>query len=193
MKGLDVLVEARLPTKFGNFRLIAFPGENKDKENLALIMGEIGGEILVRIHSECFTGDVLHSMRCDCGEQLDLAMEKIADEGKGIIVYLRQEGRGIGLVNKLKAYNLQDDGMDTVEANIALGFGAELRDYSEATDILRNLGVTQIKLMTNNPSKTEELEKDGFEVCQINHATLANNENKDYLRTKAEKMNHKFD
>ena len=156
-------------------------------------MGKIEGDVLVRIHSECFTGDVLHSMRCDCGEQLDLAMAKIADEGKGIVVYLRQEGRGIGLVNKLKAYNLQDDGMDTVEANIALGFGAELRDYSGAVNILRNLGVTKIKLMTNNPSKVTELEKEGFKVQRINHVTIVNNENKDYLRTKAEKMNHKFD
>ena len=191
-KNSEPLVEARLPTKFGDFRLLAFPGDNKDKENLALIMGEIEDEALVRIHSECFTGDVLHSMRCDCGEQLDLAMMKIAEEGKGIIVYLRQEGRGIGLVNKLKAYNLQDDGMDTVEANIALGFGAELRDYSGATTILRNLGVTKIKLMTNNPSKSEELKKDGFEVQQVNHVTMANNENKDYLKTKSEKMNHTF-
>ena len=192
-KKSEPLVEARLPTKFGNFRLLAFPGDNMDKENLALVMGRIGEEVLVRIHSECFTGDVLHSMRCDCGEQLDLAMEKIAEEGRGVIVYLRQEGRGIGLVNKLKAYNLQDDGMDTVEANIALGFGAELRDYSGATAILRHLKITKIKLMTNNPSKAEELEKDGFEVHQIKHVTIANKENKDYLRTKAEKMNHKLD
>ena len=191
-KNSEPLVEARLPTKYGDFRLLAFPGDNKDKENLALIMGEIEDEVLLRIHSECFTGDVLHSMRCDCGEQLDLAMMKIAEEGKGIIIYLRQEGRGIGLVNKLKAYNLQDDGMYTVEANIALGFGAELRDYSGATTILRNLGVTKIKLQTNNPSKSEELKKDGFEVQQVNHVTIANNENKDYLKTKSEKMNHTF-
>jgi 3,4-dihydroxy 2-butanone 4-phosphate synthase/GTP cyclohydrolase II len=191
-KNNDLLVEARLPTKFGNFRLIAFSGDNKDKENLALIMGKTEGNVLVRIHSECFTGDVLHSMRCDCGEQLDLAMKKIAEEGSGIIIYLRQEGRGIGLVNKLKAYNLQDDGMDTVEANIALGFGAELRDYGGATTILRNLGIKTIKLMTNNPAKVEELRKDGFTVEQITHRTEANNENRDYLRTKASKMNHKL-
>jgi 3,4-dihydroxy 2-butanone 4-phosphate synthase/GTP cyclohydrolase II len=191
-KNNDSLVEARLPTKFGDFRLIAFPGDSEDKENLALIMGNLDGNILVRIHSECFTGDVLHSMRCDCGEQLDLAMERIAKEGSGIIVYLRQEGRGIGLVNKLKAYNLQDEGMDTVEANIALGFGAELRDYRGATAILKSLGIKTIKLMTNNPAKVEELRKDGFDVEQITHRTEANDENREYLRTKASKMNHKL-
>ena len=191
-KNNDSLVEARLPTKFGDFRLIAFPGDSEDKENLALIMGNLDDNILVRIHSECFTGDVLHSMRCDCGEQLDLAMERIAKEGSGIIVYLRQEGRGIGLVNKLKAYNLQDEGMDTVEANIALGFGAELRDYRGATAILKSLGIKTIKLMTNNPAKVEELRKDGFDVEQITHRTEANDENREYLRTKASKMNHKL-
>ena len=191
-KNNDSLVEARLPTKFGDFRLIAFPGDSEDKENLALIMGNLDDNILVRIHSECFTGDVLHSMRCDCGEQLDLAMEKIAKEGSGIIVYLRQEGRGIGLVNKLKAYNLQDEGMDTIEANIALGFGAELRDYRGATAILKSLGIKTIKLMTNNPAKVEELRKDGFDVEQITHRTEANDENREYLRTKASKMNHKL-
>ena len=189
----EPLVEARLPTKYGTFRIIAFPGDNSDKENLALVMGKVEGEILIRIHSECFTGDVLHSMRCDCGEQLDLAMKKISKEGKGIIIYLRQEGRGIGLVNKLKAYNLQDDGMDTVEANIALGFNAEMRRYGEAVEILENLGVKKIKLMTNNPAKVEDLEKAGFEVKQIGHSAEPNEENKNYLRTKASKMNHKLE
>ena len=189
----EPLVEARLPTKYGTFRIIAFPGDNSDKENLALVMGKVEGEILIRIHSECFTGDVLHSMRCDCGEQLDLAMKKIAEEDKGIIIYLRQEGRGIGLVNKLKAYNLQDDGMDTVEANIALGFNAEMRRYEGAVEILENLGVKKIKLMTNNPAKVEDLEKADFEVRQINHSAEPNEENKDYLRTKASKMNHKLE
>ena len=189
----EPLVEARLPTKYGTFRIIAFPGDSLDKENLALVMGKVEGEILIRIHSECFTGDVLHSMRCDCGEQLDLAMKKISKEGKGIIIYLRQEGRGIGLVNKLKAYNLQDDGMDTVEANIALGFNAEMRRYGGAVEILENLGVKEIKLMTNNPAKVEDLEKAGFEVEQIGHSAEPNEENKDYLRTKASKMNHKLE
>ena len=189
----EPLVEARLPTKYGTYRIIAFSGDNSDKENLALVMGKVEGEILIRIHSECFTGDVLHSMRCDCGEQLDLAMKKISKEGKGIIIYLRQEGRGIGLVNKLKAYNLQDDGMDTVEANIALGFNAEMRRYGGAVEILENLGVKEIKLMTNNPAKVEDLEKAGFEVKQIGHSTEPNEENKDYLRTKASKMNHKLE
>ena len=187
------LVEARMPTKFGTFRLMAFSGESREKENLALVMGNIeDGEILLRVHSECFTGDVLHSMRCDCGEQLDLAMERIANEGKGMIIYLRQEGRGIGLVNKLKAYNLQDDGLDTVEANVALGFDAELRDYSGATSILKNLGAKKIKLMTNNPAKVEELAKDGFDVRMVEHKTAPNEENKDYLDTKAKKMNHEL-
>ena len=187
------LVEARLPTKYGTFKIIAFPGDSKEKENLALVMGEVEGRMLVRVHSECFTGDVLHSMRCDCGEQLDLAMKRIAEEGKGIIVYLRQEGRGIGLVNKLKAYNLQDDGMDTVEANIALGFNAELRGYQGAVDILKNLGVEKVKLMTNNPSKVEDLENAGFDVEDLRHSSEPNEENKDYLKTKASKMNHTLD
>ena len=187
------LVEARMPTKFGTFKLIAFDGESKEKENLALVMGDIDeGEVLVRLHSECFTGDVLHSMRCDCGEQLNLAMERIATERKGMIIYLRQEGRGIGLVNKLKAYNLQDDGLDTVEANIALGFDAELRDYSKTTSILKALGVEKIKLMTNNPAKVEELAKDGVDVRMVEHKTTPNKENKEYLDTKANKMNHEL-
>ena len=186
----DCLVDARLPTKYGTFKLLAFPGDEKNKEDLALIMGNIEGRMLVRVHSECFTGDVLHSMRCDCGEQLDLAMERIAKEGKGIIVYSRQEGRGIGLVNKLKAYNLQDEGLDTVEANVALGFNAELRNYKNAAKILKNIGVKKITLMTNNPSKVEDLVKEGFDVKQTKHSSEPNEENKEYLKTKAEKMRH---
>lgn len=186
----DCLVDARMPTKFGTFRLFAFPGDDETKEDLALVMGEIEGRMLIRVHSECFTGDVLHSMRCDCGEQLDLAMERIAAEGKGIIVYSRQEGRGIGLVNKLKAYNLQDEGLDTVEANIALGFNAELRNYKNAAKILKNLGVKKISLMTNNPSKIEDLIEEGFDVTQTKHLPEPNEENREYLKTKAKKMRH---
>lgn len=186
----DCLVDARMPTKFGTFRLFAFPGDDETKEDLALVMGEMEGRMLVRVHSECFTGDVLHSMRCDCGEQLDLAMERIAAEGKGIIVYSRQEERGIGLVNKLKAYNLQDEGLDTVEANIALGFNAELRNYKNAAKILKNLGVKKISLMTNNPSKIEDLIEEGFDVTQTKHLPEPNEENREYLKTKAKKMRH---
>ena len=186
----DCLVDARMPTKFGTFQLFAFPGDDDTKEDLALVMGKIEGRMLVRVHSECFTGDVLHSMRCDCGEQLDLAMERIAREKKGIIVYSRQEGRGIGLVNKLKAYNLQDEGLDTVEANIALGFNAELRNYKNAAKILKNLGVEEINLMTNNPSKVEDLTEEGFDVIQTKHLPDPNEENIEYLKTKAKKMRH---
>ena len=186
----DCLVDARMPTKFGTFQLFAFPGDDETKEDLALVMGNIEGRMLVRVHSECFTGDVLHSMRCDCGEQLDLAMERIAQEGKGIIIYSRQEGRGIGLVNKLKAYNLQDEGLDTVEANIALGFNAELRNYKNAARILKNLGVKEINLMTNNPSKIEDLIEEGFNVTQTKHLPEPNEENREYLKTKANKMRH---
>tara|TARA_A100000164_G_scaffold301613_1_gene276869 strand:- start:268 stop:858 length:591 start_codon:yes stop_codon:yes gene_type:complete len=186
----DCLVDARMPTKFGTFQLFAFPGDDETKEDLALVMGNIEGRMLVRVHSECFTGDVLHSMRCDCGEQLDLAMERIAQEGKGIIIYSRQEGRGIGLVNKLKAYNLQDEGLDTVEANIALGFNAELRNYKNAAKILKNLGVKEINLMTNNPSKIEDLIEEGFNVTQTKHLPEPNEENREYLKTKANKMRH---
>lgn len=186
------IVETRLPTKFGTFNMVAFPADIDYKENLALVMGEAKDGLLVRVHSECFTGDVLHSMRCDCGEQLDLAMEKVAEEGEGMIIYLRQEGRGIGLLNKMRAYNLQDKGMDTVEANVALGFDAELRDYREATKILKSFEISKLRLLTNNPAKVEELEKDGFIVEQVAHKTIVNEENRDYLETKASKMNHKL-
>ena len=186
----DCLVDARMPTKFGTFQLFAFPGDDETKEDLALVMGKIEGRMLVRVHSECFTGDVLHSMRCDCGEQLDLAMERIAKEGKGIIVYSRQEGRGIGLVNKLKAYNLQDEGLDTVEAIIALGFNADLRNYKIAAKLFKNLGVNKINLMTNNPSKVEDLTEEGFDVTQTKHLPNPNEENREYLKTKAKKMRH---
>ena len=190
----EVPSEAKLPTKYGDFVIRVFHESETGLDHVALTLGEMSGPdpVLIRVHSECFTGDVLHSMRCDCGEQLDLAMERIAKEGKGIIVYSRQEGRGIGLVNKLKAYNLQDDGLDTVEANVALGFSAELRNYENAAKILKNLGVKKIELMTNNPSKVEDLSKEGFDVIKTKHLPEPNKENIEYLKTKAEKMRHQF-
>ncbi len=191
---MNELVSARLPTKYGEFRMIAFPGEEENREHLAIIMGDITeGEVLVRVHSECLTGDTFYSKRCDCGIQLESAMEKIAKEGKGMIVYLRQEGRGIGLVNKLHAYNLQDEGMDTVEANEKLGFEGELREYEAAARILKSMNVSKIILMTNNPAKVEDLKSNGFEVKRIPHKTVPNKENKEYLKTKSERMGHELD
>ena len=157
-------------------------------------MGDITeGEVLVRVHSECLTGDTFYSKRCDCGIQLESAMEKIAKEGKGMIVYLRQEGRGIGVVHKLHAYNLQDEGMDTVEANEKLGFEGELREYEAAARILKSMSVSKIILMTNNPAKVEDLRSNGFEVKRIPHKTIPNKENKEYLKTKSERMGHELD
>ena len=191
---ISELVSARLPTKYGEFRIIAFPGEEENREHLAIVMGDITeGKVLVRIHSECLTGDTFYSKRCDCGLQLESAMEKIAEEGKGMIVYLRQEGRGIGLVNKLHAYNLQDEGMDTVEANEKLGFEGELREYEAAARILKSMNISEVILMTNNPAKVEDLRSSGFEVERVPHKTVPNKENEDYLRTKSEKMGHKLD
>ena len=186
------IIETRLPTKYGTFQLTAYPGKLKNREIITLTMGTIEENILVRIHSECFTGDILHSLRCDCGEQLTLAMKKISKEKKGIIIYLRQEGRGIGLINKLKAYNLQDKKMDTIEANNALGFKSDLRNYKEAIKILKSLKIHKIKLMTNNPLKIKELEKAGFHIKQIPHNITPNKENLNYLRTKKYKMHHQL-
>ena len=190
-KIIDSLVDARMPTKFGTFQLYAFPGDDETKEDLALVMGKIEGRMLVRVHSECFTGDVLHSMRCDCGEQLDLAMERIAKEGKGIIVYSRQEGRGIGLVNKIRAYELQDKGLNTVEANEALGFAADERDYSYCKEILSSVGVSSVRLMTNNPAKIKGLEDVGIEVSErVSIEIEPNKHNENYLKIKAKLMGH---
>jgi 3,4-dihydroxy 2-butanone 4-phosphate synthase/GTP cyclohydrolase II len=185
--------EARLPTRYGAFRLYGFTETLTGKEHVALVMGDISGEepVLCRIHSECLTGDALGSRRCDCGEQYDRAMRTIAEEGRGVLVYLRQEGRGIGLVNKLKAYALQDGGADTLEANVRLGFHADERDYAAGAAILADLGVGRVRLMTNNPEKVGDLRSRGIEVARREPIVIrANADNAFYLRTKAERMNH---
>jgi 3,4-dihydroxy 2-butanone 4-phosphate synthase / GTP cyclohydrolase II len=190
------MVSARLPVTHGEFRLVLYTNNLDNKEHLALVLGDVstGEPVLARIHSECFTGDVLGSQRCDCGEQLDLAMQKIASEGRGVIVYLRQEGRGIGLAEKLKAYNLQDSGLDTIDANLALGHPVDDRDYSMAIAILRDLGVTSVRLMTNNPGKIQDLEENGIPVVErITLVSTVYKDNYAYLLTKAQRMNHKID
>ena len=184
---------ARIPTIFGEFNLCLYIDPADEKEHFALIMGEVSGrkEVLVRLHSECLTGDVLGSLRCDCGEQLERSLEVIASEGLGILLYLRQEGRGIGLLNKLRAYNLQDEGFDTVDANIELGHQVDEREYSIAAEILKDLGVLSIRLLTNNPEKINALENLGISVSSRLPLVLGvNPENARYLKTKATRMNH---
>jgi GTP cyclohydrolase II len=184
---------ARIPTKYGDFHLCYYTNTEDDKAHLALYMGEVenAGNVLTRVHSECFTGDVLGSLRCDCGEQLDFAMQKIAQEGKGVIVYMRQEGRGIGLSKKIEAYNLQDAGHDTVEANIMLGHQADEREYSLAALILKDLRVKSVRLLTNNPTKIEALSDEGVVVNErVSVEGTVHPENIHYLMTKAKRMNH---
>ena len=189
-------VETRLPTPFGEFRVKAYENEIDELTHLALIMGEPEGkdDVLVRVHSACLTGDALHSLRCDCGAQLEAAMRRIAEEGEGVIVYMQQEGRGIGLMNKMKAYHLQDEGLDTVEANQRLGLAPDLRDYGIGAQILKELGLCRIRFMTNNLTKVVGLQGFGLEIVErVPIEVEPNGHNERYLRTKREKLNHVFD
>ena len=192
---IEELVRVEMPTKYGDFNLIAFKEKTTGAEHLALIKGEweLDEPVLARVHSSCFTGDILGSLRCDCGEQLHRAMKMVQQEGKGIILYMNQEGRGIGLINKLKAYKLQEEGMDTVEANIHLGFGMDERDYGVGAQILRSLKATKLKLMSNNPRKRAGLKGYGIEIVEtVAIETVPNVHNEKYLQTKRDKMGHEI-
>ena len=192
-KLVSIAAETKLPTKFGEFRIIIFKNEVDHKEHLMIVKGDVRGksDVLMRIHSECLTGDVFGSHRCDCGEQLENALRCIEEQGEGIVIYMRQEGRGIGLTNKIKAYTLQDQGYDTVEANVKLGFPPDMREYSLAAQMLRELDVKSVKLLTNNPEKKEDLERWGITVSKrVPIVIKANSINAKYLNTKKEKMRH---
>jgi 3,4-dihydroxy 2-butanone 4-phosphate synthase/GTP cyclohydrolase II len=187
------IVSTRLPTKFGEFSAVGYRSLIDDKHHVAMVKGEVAGseDVLVRVHSECLTGDVFHSMRCDCGEQLEAALATIERAGKGVLLYLSQEGRGIGLLNKLRAYKLQEEGLDTVDANLKLGLPADLRDYGIGAQILVDLGLTSIRILTNNPKKIHGLQGYGLSVTEqvpIVHKTNPHNEA--YMRAKEERMGH---
>jgi 3,4-dihydroxy 2-butanone 4-phosphate synthase / GTP cyclohydrolase II len=195
----DKLVErgasVRLPTEYGDFTAVAFRETLTAKPHLALVRGTVDGEedVLVRVHSECLTGDVFHSLRCDCGEQLDLALRRIASEGRGVLLYMSQEGRGIGLLNKLRAYELQESGLDTVEANLELGLPADARDYAIGAQILADLGLTTIRILTNNPKKLTGIQGFGLNVVeQVPIQVEPNEENRRYLDAKRDKLGHKL-
>lgn len=197
-KELEVRIhsEVRMPTKFGSFRLISFENNYDEKEHLALVKGDVKNKenVKVRIHSECFTGDILGSLRCDCGDQLHETMARIDKEGTGVILYMRQEGRGIGLYNKLLAYNLQDEGYDTVEANIKLGFGEDEREYKVAAKMIEALGIKSVSLITNNPKKIKDLKDLGVNIVSGERIIVKyTGENKNYMSTKITKMGHLID
>ena len=189
------MTSVRLPTAYGEFTAVAFHEKLTGKHHVALVKGEVEGEedVLVRVHSECLTGDVFHSLRCDCGEQLGQALARIESEGRGVLLYMSQEGRGIGLLNKLKAYELQEDGLDTVEANVELGLPIDARDYGIGNQILADLGLTTIRILTNNPRKVTGIEGFGLTVVeQLPIETPPNAENARYLATKRAKLGHRL-
>jgi GTP cyclohydrolase II len=187
---------ADLPTRFGRFRIVAFWNNRDAKEHVAIVHGDVlgGQDVVTRLHSECLTGDALGSLRCDCRDQLHVALQKIAAEPRGVLLYLRQEGRGIGLLNKVRAYALQDRGFDTVDANIALGFRDDERDYAVAAHMLASLTIGSVRLLTNNPRKITELERYGIRVTgRLPHVIPANDHNRFYLETKASRSGHYID
>jgi len=192
-KLVERVVATGMPTAFGEFRAVGYRSLVDNKHHVAMVKGDVAGEddVLVRVHSECLTGDVFHSMRCDCGEQLESALAMIEREGKGVLLYLSQEGRGIGLLNKLRAYKLQEEGLDTVDANLRLGLPADLRDYGIGAQILTDLGLTSIRILTNNPKKIIGLEGYGLSVTdQIPIQSVPNPHNEAYLRAKRDRMGH---
>ena len=190
--------EAELPTKYGNFKIVVFGVQYETQEPIALVFGDLsapGPPPLVRMHSSCFTGDLVASLRCDCGDQLHMALKMISREGRGALVYLPQEGRGIGLGQKIRAYGLQDNGLDTVEANHALGFKADMRDYGIGLQILKDLGLSEVRLLTNNPKKTEAFNLRGFDLRVVDQVPIVppvNEHNQRYLETKRTKMGHQL-
>ncbi len=194
MTTIQRVTEANLPTEFGLFRIVGFEFPDTKKEHVALVMGDISNQdepVLARIHSECLTGDALHSLKCDCGFQLATALRQISEEGRGVLIYHREEGRGIGLINKIRAYSLQDQGMDTIEANLALGFAADERNFEVCADIFDLLGVKQVRLLTNNPNKIDTMKKAGINVVERVPLNVGENRyNTEYLDTKAKKMGH---
>lgn len=193
---VKVVSVADLPTRFGDFRIVAFWNDRDDKDHIAVVHGDILGreDVPARMHSECLTGDALGSLRCDCRDQLETALRKLSEHERGLLLYLRQEGRGIGLTNKIRAYALQDKGMDTVEANVALGFRDDERDYSIAAHMVHSLNVRSVRLMTNNPEKVAQLERYGVRVSgRLPHVIPPNEHNRFYLETKASRSGHWID